>query len=182
MTTTNAETSMSPLLQVRAHLHKGLRTLPTAAEAVDKVDAWETPLDVALAFLENEFVPACNGENFTMLGAVNGIFRSPEAANVMMHQHDSIRRMVEDLSKIVKAARESSSLDEFRTPLLMLLYGLYSVGRVHLESEETAYFGPISDYLSESQVRVLSENLVRISEGSSAPNQESDGDSTSGAD
>ena len=181
MTTTNAGTSMSPLFDVREPLREGLRTLPVAAEAVDVGSAWEAPLDAALSFLEDKFVPACTGENFTMLGAVNGIFGSPEAANVMMHQHDSIRRMVEDLSKIVAAVRDASSLDGFRTPLLMLLYGLYSVGRVHLDSEETAYFGPISDYLSESQVRVLSENLVRISQGSSAPDfgAEDDDDSSS---
>jgi hypothetical protein len=181
MTATDIETPMSPLLEVRVPLHDGLRTLAAAAEAIDKGADWQAPLDNALAFLQDEFVPACLGENFTLLGAVNGIFRSPEAANVMMHQHDSIRRMVGDLAKVTEAARKAPSLTEFRTPLFMLLYGLYGVGRVHLESEETAYFGPIADHLSESQVRVLSENLVRISAGSNAPNQDLTGDRNSGS-
>ncbi len=165
MTSTDTESAMKPLWEIRKPLHDGLRLLPTAARAVDIGQGWQEALDAALDFTENSFIPACTAENFTLLGAVNGIFGSPEAANIAMHQHDSMKRMAEDLAKIAEAAEEANSVDEFRAPLLMLLYGLYGAGRVHVDSEETAYFGPIEDHLSESQIRVLTDNLGRITEG-----------------
>ena len=165
MTATDTESILAPLYEIREPLHAGLSLLPPAAAAVSAGEGWEDPLAAALKFLNEDFVPACIAENFTLLGAVNGIFKSPEAGNVMMHQHDSIKRMVEDLDKVAAAAREIGAVGTLRDPMLALLYGLFAACRVHLDSEETAYFGPIADHLSESQIRILTENLGRISEG-----------------
>jgi hypothetical protein len=89
----------------------------------------------------------------------------------MKAQHRSISAMVDDLARVVEAAHDQSDPRPYRRYLLPLLHGLYALVRAHLESEDDAYLGLLDEQLSESQVRVIVENIQRMVAGSAAPTE-----------
>lgn len=161
---------IGPLRDFRSTLHEGLRGLPAAAEAVSSGDkaAAVAALDAALDYLQGTLLAHCRSEKFTLFPAVEGVVGSIGTTQVMVAQHESIAAMVDDLSSVVAAAR-AGEMAQYQRYLLPLLYGLYAVARVHLESEDDAYLSLLDEHLSESQVGVLVENLGRVAGGSAAP-------------
>lgn len=161
---------IGPLRNARQPLFDGLRRVQHAAISV-QADApgCAEALALALDYLAHEFMPNSRAEEFTLYPAVDGVVGSRGATDVMAVQHGAIGEMVEDLMKVVGAASESGSIATYARLMVPLLHGLYAAIRTHLEAEDAVYLALLDEHLSESQVRVIVENLERVSAGSAAP-------------
>lgn len=156
---------VGPLREVRQPLHDGLRQLRTAAQAVTEAEpkVAQAAIDAALAYLDEQLLPQCRAEEFTLYPAVDGVIGRKGATDVMVVQHQALADMSGDLRQVVEAARTDEDVAAYSRYLLPLLHGLYALVRSHLEAEDAAYLGLLDAHLSESQVRVVVENIERIS-------------------
>ena len=161
---------VGPLRDARLPLFEGLRSFQRAAAAVhdDAPDALPV-IDEALEYLHGTFIPLSRAEEFTLYPAVDGVIGSVGATGIMVAQHGTIGEMVADLDRVVTAARPQSEVAAYAPYLLPLLYGLYAAVRMHLEAEDSVYLGLLDEFLSESQVGMIVDNLRRVSVGSAAP-------------
>ena len=155
---------VGPLRELREPLHEGLRQLLAAARAVDtgNTPAALDAIDGALKYLDEQFLPHCRAEEFTLFPAVDGVIGGSGATDVMIVQHDTLARMASDLRQVADAARTDNDVAAYGKYLEPLLHGLYALARSHLEAEDTAYVALLDEYLSESQVGVIVENIERI--------------------
>lgn len=156
---------IGPLREARASLHAGLRQIQAAAAAVENADQRLalTALDTVQRYLRRTLVPTLIAEDFVLLPAVDGVLGVQNATNIMRAEHEGIRMMAEDLSKVIEAARTDSDAAAYAKYLVPLLHGLYATVRLHLEAEDAAYLTLLDAHISESQVNVICENLERIS-------------------
>lgn len=159
------------LRELRAPLLRDTRTLLQAAEAVRSSPPTEALAAIAsaVAYLQQQFLPHCTAEEFTLLPVVDGAIGESGASNVMAEQHRIIATMAADLVKAAEAAQGANDPSAYTRVLLPLLYGLYGAVRLHLESENAAYLDLLDEHLSESQADVLVENLERITRQQAAP-------------
>lgn len=158
---------IAPLRESRRPLYDGLRQVHVAAGAVDAAEQRVAlaALAAALAYLQDELVPACRAEEATLFIAVEGALAAVYSTRVMKAQHASIGAMVADLAQVVGAARADGDVAAYRRYLLPLLYGLYALVRAHLEAEDDAYLSLLDEHLSESQVVMIVDNMRRMISG-----------------
>lgn len=170
-----ADRVVAPLRASRKPLFQGLAKLQLAADAVQTADGPVAlaALDTATGFLNSTFLPTAAAEEFTLYIAVDGLYGATNATEIMKAQHASIRAMVEDLTKVVAAARTDNDPAAYAKYLLPLLHGLYASIRVHLEAEDDIYLDLLDNHVSESQVGMIIDNIERISnarrEGATPP-------------
>jgi hemerythrin-like domain-containing protein len=164
-TDANTDRVVGPLREWRRPLHEDLHQLQRAANAVTAEPRVAlAALDAALDFLRDRFLKICQAEEFTMFIAVDGVMGVVGGTRVMAAQHGSIRAMVGDLAQVVEAARADGDVAAYSRYLLPLLYGLYALSRAHLEAEDDVYLAVLDSAVSESQVGMIVDNLVRISQ------------------
>lgn len=156
---------IGPLRDTRASLHSGLRQIQTAASAVENADQRlaMSALDTAHRYVRRTLLPMIAAEDFVLLPAVDGVLGVQSATDIMRAEHEGIRVMAEDLSKVIEAARSDNDAAAYAKYLMPLLHGLYAAVRLHLEAEDAAYLTLLDAHLSESQVNVICENLERVS-------------------
>jgi hypothetical protein len=157
---------VAPLRDFRLQQLEGLPQLQQAASAVQTAEyrVALAALDAALAYLE-KFVRFARAEEFTFFIAVDGAMSVVDGTRIMKAQHASIAAMVDDLGKVIEAARTDADVDAYARYLLPLLYGLYALIRAHNEAEDDAYVSLLDTVLSESQVGMIVDNMNRIATG-----------------
>lgn len=161
---------IGPLRDAREPLFQGLRLVRQAAAAVQTGPAEaHASLDAAIGYLRDGFLAQSRAEEFTLYTAIDGVLGCVGATDVMAVQHGAIGEMVEDLEKVAAAAREGGSAAPYAGLLLALLHGLFAAIRTHLEAEDAVYLAVLDEHLSESQVRVIVDNLGRVASGTAAP-------------
>ncbi len=156
---------VAPLRESRVTLTEGLRQLLLAASAVESAETAVglASLETAVGYLRNTFLPVAEAEEFTFYIAVDGVLGAVGATDVMKTQHASIAVMTEDLGKVFSAARTDGDVAAYARYLLPLLHGLYALVLAHLEAEYDVYLPLLDLHLSESQVKMLVDNINRIS-------------------
>jgi len=162
---------VGPLREARLPLFEGLQLLQAAAAAVHTDAVGAIPaIDRALDYLHRTFIPLSRAEEFTLYPAVDGAIGSVGATGIMVAQHETIAEMIADLDRVMAAMRpQGGAVASYAPYLLPLLYGLYAAVRMHIEAEDTAYLDLLDEYLSESQVGMIVDNLRRLSMSSAAP-------------
>ncbi len=155
---------VGPLRDLREPLHAGLSTLQVAASAVTTAEPLlaRKSLEGALAFLQEQFLPMCRAEESTIFTAIEEAAGWSDACAVTKAEHTSIIRMAGDLAQVVEAAKADGDVARFAEYLHPLLYGLYALCRVHLESEDEAYLRVLDFTLTEAQVAQMAETLSRL--------------------
>lgn len=147
----------APLREVRQPMHAGLNTLQVAATAITTAESRfaMASLDAAMEYLREQLLPGCRAEEATIFVAFESVTGAPNACRVMRAQHTSMLRMAGDLAQVVEAAQAAGDLAEYAKYLQPLLFGLYALCRVHLESEDEAYVATLEAILSHHQVVTL---------------------------
>jgi hemerythrin-like domain-containing protein len=157
-----------PLRDLREQLHAGLSTLQVAASAVDTAESRMAmkALDAAMNYLQTEFLPMCRAEEAELFRKLDEIAGRPDSCRVMIAQHTSIIRMAGDLAQAIDAAKAANDIGSYAEYLHPLLYGLYALCRVHLESEDEAYLPTIASGMREPEVELMVQNMERIADES----------------
>ena len=157
---------IEPLRYLREQLHGGLNTLQVAASAVNTAEPRMAmkALEGALAYLQEEFLPLSRAEEAQLFVRVSEITGREDFCRAMIAQHTSIIRMAGDLAQTIDAAKAAGDLAEYAQYLHPLLYGLYALCRVHLESEDEAYLPLVAVGMTASDVEAMVQEMERLAD------------------
>lgn len=155
-----------PLRYIRDQLHAGLSTLQVAASAVDTAEPRMAmkALDAAMNYLRMEFLPMSRAEEAELFRQLDEITGLADSCRVMVAQHTSIIRMAGDLAQSIDAAKAANDISAYAEYLHPLLYGLYALCRVHLESEDEAYLPIIAAAMRQSDVELMVQQMERFAD------------------
>jgi iron-sulfur cluster repair protein YtfE (RIC family) len=118
-------------------------------------------IDDAYAFLTQHLIPHAQAEEQALYPVVGRVMGAPEATKTMSHDHVAVGRLTEELG-VLRGVLGSEPLSEGNANALRrVLYGLYTLVKVHFAKEEEVYL-PLLD------VRLTPEEAQRMFEAMEA--------------
>jgi len=139
-------------------LLENIDTLLRAADALEEetlTDSIRDALDDAYLFLTSELIPHSIAEDKALYPIIQRIMGSPLATETMTFDHREIESLIQQLvmqrSLIVhtKISRESAN------SLRRVIYGLYTLVKVHIAKEEDVYFPLLDVHLKPEEGEAL---------------------------
>lgn len=138
---------MTTVTQPIRHEHKGLlphiESLKQTAIAVGEVPNSELAklVDANINFLQHHLVPHATAEEKVLYPAVGLIMGAPAATQTMSQDHVAVVELTERLATLGNSVDDHDDLRE-------VLYGLYTLIKVHFDKEEGVYLTLLDETLS----------------------------------
>ncbi|TMS00323.1 hemerythrin domain-containing protein [Nonomuraea basaltis] len=151
-----------PLRDEHAHLLPHIETLRTVADTLEHT----TPeaLGDALAdlerFLGDHLIPHAEAEDRVLYPVIARVLGAAEATATMSRDHVQVGRLAHELSTLRKAIGREGLNDERRAALRRVLYGLYTLVKVHFAKEEEIYLPLLEQRLPEPEAEQLFAELA----------------------
>ncbi len=123
----------------------GLVPLETLRERVEEVHA----------FLARELLPHAKAEDAELYPVVARLMGAPEATATMRHDHVEVAGLVDELEAIEPELRAPSLPLGVEHALRRILYGLYTLVKVHFVEEEEIYLPLLEDRLGEDEAETM---------------------------
>jgi iron-sulfur cluster repair protein YtfE (RIC family) len=123
----------------------GLVPLETLRERVEEVHA----------SLARELLPHAKAEDAELYPVVARLMGAPEATATMRHDHVEVAGLVDELEAIEPELRAPSLPLEVEHALRRILYGLYTLVKVHFVEEEEIYLPLLEDRLGEDEAKTM---------------------------
>ena len=144
-----------PLREEHKELLPHLETLREAADAVSAADgaALREKVDVAYAFLCEHLIPHATAEDLALYPVVGRAMGAQMATQTMSRDHVEVGRLTEDLGRLRHAIGPKALEETSRNDLRRVLYGLYSLVKVHFAKEEEIYLPLLDEQLDEATAR-----------------------------
>ncbi|WP_225830436.1 hemerythrin domain-containing protein [Streptomyces sp. NK08204] len=143
-----------------AHLLPHIETLRTTADSVGRTtpDTLGTALAGLHTFLAEHLIPHAEAEERVLYPAVARAMGAAEATATMSREHVEIGRLAGELDILRATVHE---LDERRKAALRrVLYGLYTLVKVHFAKEEEIYLPLLDQRLSAQETEQLLTELA----------------------
>jgi hemerythrin-like domain-containing protein len=145
-----------PLRDEHRELLPELELLRTAADAADQ---GRTPaLDRAYNFLAKHLLPHAAAEEAALYPAVARAMGSRDATRTMEVDHTEVKRLTDELGQLrakLTGETDPKQIQELRR----LLYGLYTLVRVHFTKEEEVYLPLLDRSLSDDEAKAMFESM-----------------------
>ncbi len=141
---------MPPLTQPLRDEHKELlphvETLRVAADAAGDTSlaALRANVDEAYAFLANHLMPHAEAEERALYPVVDQALGAAGATATMTRDHAEVRRLTEELAALRAQLAAGTVAGPQLSALRRVLYGLYTLVKVHFAKEEEVYL-PLLD-------------------------------------
>jgi hemerythrin-like domain-containing protein len=132
-----------------------LESLRTAAEAVDAGGDVKQAVDRAAEFLTGHLLPHAAAEEASLYVEVARLMKSELATKTMQVDHMEVERLTAELEGIRRGLTGQSPTPEQARQLRGLLYGLYTLIRVHFVKEEGVYLPLLEGGLSEEAATAM---------------------------
>lgn len=142
-----------------AHLLPHIETLRTTADTVGHTspDVLGTALAGLRRFLADHLIPHAEMEERLLYPAVGRVMGAAESTATMSREHVEIGRLARELGALGETAGE---LDEERQAALRrVLYGLYTLVKVHFAKEEEIYLPLLEKRLPAQEAEALLAEL-----------------------
>ncbi len=139
-------TLTQPLREEHKELYPGLETLRLAGDAMKEAftASDREKIDKALTFLTHHLLPHAQAEEKALYPVVQKLMGSSSATATMSRDHMEVGRLTDELAslrlQIQGAALSAEQVNSFRR----VLYGLYTLVKVHFFKEEEVYL-PLLD-------------------------------------
>lgn len=135
-----------PLRDEHKELLPHVETLRTAADAVGAApnDSWRAGVDEAYAFLAHHLVPHAQAEERALYPVVEKVLGALGATDTMKRDHVEVRRLTEELAALRSQLPAATPSGPQVKALHRVLYGLYTLVKVHFAKEEEVYL-PLLD-------------------------------------
>lgn len=161
---------MDPLRAEHRDLVPHIQQLRTVADAVGTVRdlAAETLLDEILFFLRNHLLHHARAEEAVLYPAVAAAMGAPEATLTMSRDHVEVERLVEELASLRERVDSGPIPKNTAKDLRRVLYGLYSVVKLHFAKEEEIYLPVLERELSQEAADALFAAMQRAARELSA--------------
>lgn len=134
----------------RELLAPGIDTLRRVADSVGTaaVEEVRTGVEEVFAFLLHDLIPHADWEEAVLYPAVGRGLGTPRATATMSRDHEAIRDLAEELENLMVDIRGGTLAEGLTCSLRRVLYGLYSLVKVHFAKEEEIYLPILEEQLS----------------------------------
>ncbi|GGL05395.1 hypothetical protein Sme01_63690 [Sphaerisporangium melleum] len=151
-----------PLRDEHAHLLPHIETLRTVADTLGH--ATPGTLSTALAdvqlFLSDHLIPHAEAEDQVLYPAIARVMGAPEATATMSREHVEVGRLARELDTLRETVDREGLSDERQTALRRVLYGLYTLIKVHFAKEEEIYLPLLDQRLPAPEAEQLFAELA----------------------
>ncbi len=122
-------------------------------------------IDKLYDFLMNQLIPHAQAEEETLYPAVATILGTPQATATMSRDHAEICNLTGQL-RVLRLEIANTGFDVEKTnELRRLLYGLYTLLKIHFAKEEELYLPMLDASLGEIEAHELFHKMAEISHG-----------------
>lgn len=146
-----------PLREEHEHLRPHIEQLRTAAEAAgtERSGAVRSEARESYTFLSRHLIPHAAAEEEALYPVVGRVLGAPHATATMSRDHVEIGALTQELGELLGRIGDGP-LDQSQTDdLQRVLYGLYTLVRLHLAKEEEVYLPLLDAALSPDDARHL---------------------------
>jgi len=146
-----------PLRDEHKELLPHIEALRTAAEAIGEapLSALRAQIDEAYDFLAHHLIPHAQAEEKGLYPVVAKVMGAPEATGTMSRDHVEVGRLTDELD-LLRLRLSGSQLTAIQAKdLRRVLYGLYTLVKVHFAKEEEVYLPILDERLTPDAARQL---------------------------
>jgi iron-sulfur cluster repair protein YtfE (RIC family) len=142
-----------PLRDEHQELLPYVEQLRTVADGVGSaaVDSLRLGIDEVYEFLSRHLMPHAQAEESALYPVVQRVMGAPEATATMSRDHVEISRLTDDLGVLRTDLAGAPSDTALAPELRRVLYGLYTLVKVHFAKEEEVYLPLLDARLSEAE-------------------------------
>ncbi|MBB6347877.1 hemerythrin domain-containing protein [Nonomuraea muscovyensis] len=153
---------LQPLRDEHAHLLPHIETLCTVADTLDHTtpEALDTALTELELFLRDHLIPHAEAEDRVLYPVIDRVMGAAEATATMSRDHVEVGRLAHELGTLHDALDREGLSDERRAALRRVLYGLYTLVKVHFAKEEELYLPLLEQRLQASEAEQLFVELA----------------------
>lgn len=156
---------MQPLRDEHRELLPHIEHLKRAGDLVGaSADSVRKAVDEVHAFLIHHLIPHAQAEDGALYPAVAKVLGAASATATMSRDHVAVGQLTEELRELRRQIAQGAISDERARDLRRVLYGLYTLVKVHFAKEEEIYLPLLDSNLSASEARDMFEAMEAIAE------------------
>jgi iron-sulfur cluster repair protein YtfE (RIC family) len=150
-----------PLRDEHQELLPHLERVREAAESIGREQDPGRSIDRALEFLQGHLLPHAAAEEAVLYPQVARLMNSAQATKTMEADHAAVSRLTSELRQLRDALKAGPPSDEQAAALRRLLYGLYTLIRLHFTKEELVYLPVLDEGLSPDAAAAMFAGMER---------------------
>jgi len=144
-----------PLRDEHQELIPQLERLKAAADLIGQGAGAASALDDAYRFLAEHLLPHAEAEEIALYPAVARVMGSQDATRTMQVDHVEVGRLTAELRLLREQLAGREPQAEEAQELRRILYGLYTLVRVHFRKEEEVYLPLLDSHLTADEAREM---------------------------
>jgi iron-sulfur cluster repair protein YtfE (RIC family) len=154
-------TITQPLRDEHKELFPHIESLRIAGESVGEglVSPVRTSVDEAYNFLTRHLIPHAQAEDKALYPVVQKAMGASQATATMSRDHVEVGRLTEELAGLRSQLTGTTITKEQVKSLQRVLYGLYTLVKVHFAKEEEIYLPLLDAKLTAEEAREMFENM-----------------------
>ncbi len=150
-----------PLRDEHKELFPQVETLRQAGDAVNEslTSSAHAKIEEAYQFLTHHLLPHAQAEEKALYPVVQRVMGAPQATATMSRDHLEVERLTEELGTL-RVHRSQLTVTTIQAQALRrVLYGLYTLVKVHFAKEEEVYLPLLDEKLSAKEAHEMFENM-----------------------
>lgn len=154
-------TVTQPLKDEHKELYPHIESLKVAGMAVHgKLNQESLDLiDEALTFLTKHLLPHAHAEEAALYPAVQKVMSSPHGTATMSRDHVEVERLTQELKGLRAQISATEIGSKQANELKRVLYGLYTLVKLHFAKEEEVYLPLLDANMSEKDAKTMFEAM-----------------------
>ncbi len=163
--------TMAPLREEHRDLLPHIEKLQAAAEAVGTAPP-ERALaltDDCLAFLTDHLIPHAKAEDAALYPVVQKVMGAPQATATMSRDHQEVGRLTAELQDLRARLAAGDAYAAVTAGLRRVMYGLYTLVKVHFAKEEEVYLPLLEQRLAPAEAEAMFTAMHQAAARAHAP-------------
>jgi iron-sulfur cluster repair protein YtfE (RIC family) len=144
-----------PLRDEHKELIPLLEQVKTAADLVGQGAGLGEALDRAYRFLTDQLLPHAAAEEAVLYPTMQRVMGSADATRTMQVDHAEVGRLTGELRQLRDQLGDQAPRAEHAQELRRVLYGLYTLVKVHFIKEEEVYLPLLDSHLSAEEASAM---------------------------
>ena len=153
-----------PLRDEHRELLPQVEQLLVAADSLNGDAESLQRITTAYEFLAHHLLVHAAAEEAALYPVVAKVMGAPEATKTMERDHKEVRRLTDELAALQKPDVLAQATSRQLNDLRRLLYGLYTLVKVHFAKEEEVYLPLLDERLTTSEASAMFEALERAAD------------------
>lgn len=149
--------SMAPLRAEHRELLPHVEELRVAAEAVGTAPPERVVALVGhcVSFLADHLIPHAQAEEAALYPVVERVMGAPRATATMSRDHQEVGRLAAELQELLARLAAGTADGRVAADLRRVLYGLYTLVKVHFAKEEEVYVPLLEERLDPDEAEAM---------------------------